>query len=588
MRRRRIRLRSSAVRGRQLHAVVDAGERRRVGVHGDHGQLGDQPRDDVGEVLLALGVVGGQLVQRGAQGLGREGVDDGVDLARRVRCSGVASRSSTIAGDRSGRVAQDPAVAVRVGGRASWPVRRRRSAVRRGARRAASGVSTGASPGTTSTASASSSTPAANAVATAWPVPRCSCLHDHAPGLAARPAAASAATSSAWCPTTTTTRSAPSGRTASSTHRSSERPATSWRTLARSDRRRTPRPAARTTTASITGGGSPSRICAGGEGIEPSTSTPKDDVMPFHHPPRGPGGRVCGSRRSWARPPGTAPPRRGRTRDRPRSAISAACAASWHTATTRRAAARQHGAQRTGVQQRLLGAGQLGAQRQGRGLEVVVQRRAQRLGVLGAQGGQHRVGLDLAGGCSPRPRPGRRRPSRARRRRCRPPSGTTRGTAPGRSRCRVPSPARFRRRRRRARRCRGRRPASRSSSRERLQSHSAFSPTSAAAASAEPPAMPPATGIALQQAEMRDRHRCGQSSRRCLEVDDPRRPAQRVGGLHARFDPSSGHACARRPPAAARMRRRAAGWWPWPGGPRVAGPAGRAGRRSAGPWSARG
>src|SRR5690606_41803592 len=52
---------------------------------------------------------------------------------------------------------------------------------------------------------------------------------------------------SPWWPTTTTVRARPSGRRASSTQRSRVRPATSWSTLARSDRKRVPLPAARTT-----------------------------------------------------------------------------------------------------------------------------------------------------------------------------------------------------------------------------------------------------------------------------------------------------------------------------------------------------
>ena len=64
---------------RQLHAVVDA--HRLVGVGGDvraHDEAGRavQP-DDVGEVLLALRVVGRQPAERLAQVRGVEGVDAG-------------------------------------------------------------------------------------------------------------------------------------------------------------------------------------------------------------------------------------------------------------------------------------------------------------------------------------------------------------------------------------------------------------------------------------------------------------------------------------------------------------------------------
>src|SRR5436309_7019388 len=111
---------------------------------------------------------------------------------------------------------------------------------------------------------------AAAAHATAWPVPRCSgwrtIRRSRIPG---GPGSATAArTASAWCPTTSATRSGSSGASAASTWRTSGRPASSCSTLARWERMRLPRPAARTTAPSGRGAGTAaplshrSRVCS--------------------------------------------------------------------------------------------------------------------------------------------------------------------------------------------------------------------------------------------------------------------------------------------------------------------------------------
>src|SRR6266516_1666379 len=111
---------------------------------------------------------------------------------------------------------------------------------------------------------------ASAAHATAWPVPRCSgwrtIRRSRIPG---GPSSATAArTASAWCPTTSATRSGSSGASAASTWRTSGRPASSCSTLARWERMRLPRPAARTTAPSGRGAGTAaplshrSRVCS--------------------------------------------------------------------------------------------------------------------------------------------------------------------------------------------------------------------------------------------------------------------------------------------------------------------------------------
>src|SRR3989442_2855797 len=111
---------------------------------------------------------------------------------------------------------------------------------------------------------------AAAAHATAWPVPRCSAWRtmrrSRIPGGAA--SATAARTASAWCPTTSATRSGSSGTRAASTWPTRGRPASSCSTLARRERMRLPRPAARTTAPSgrETGTAGPlshrSRLCS--------------------------------------------------------------------------------------------------------------------------------------------------------------------------------------------------------------------------------------------------------------------------------------------------------------------------------------
>src|SRR5881296_2274399 len=111
---------------------------------------------------------------------------------------------------------------------------------------------------------------AAAAHATAWPVPRCSGWRTIRRSRIPRgPASATAVrTASAWCPTTSATRSGSSGARAASTWQTSGRPASSCSTLARRERMRLPRPAARTTAPSGGGAGTAgplshrSRVCS--------------------------------------------------------------------------------------------------------------------------------------------------------------------------------------------------------------------------------------------------------------------------------------------------------------------------------------
>ena len=134
-------------------------------------------RDDVGEVLLALGVVGRRAGQRLAQQRGVEGVDAGVDLADGALVGASASRCSTMRGDLAVAGRARP-------GRSRSGRRPRRSArsrppcvlrrARRRARPASSRVSSGASPGSTTTVPVERPGSASSAIRTAWPVPRCS------------------------------------------------------------------------------------------------------------------------------------------------------------------------------------------------------------------------------------------------------------------------------------------------------------------------------------------------------------------------------------------------------------------------------
>ena len=102
--------------GRQLHAVVDALGLPEVVEHvGAHRVVaGPGDGDDVGEVLLALRVVGADVGQRVAQHVGVEGVDAGVDLGERaLGVGGVLVLDDLL--DPPAVAAHDPAVARRVG-----------------------------------------------------------------------------------------------------------------------------------------------------------------------------------------------------------------------------------------------------------------------------------------------------------------------------------------------------------------------------------------------------------------------------------------------------------------------------------------
>ena len=104
-----------AVQRGELDPVVDT-----LGLPGVGDGQGTHPlavaardRDDVGDVELALRVVGRQALERVAQRLGLEGVDAGVELADpQLVLGGVLLLHDP--GDRPRRAAQDPAVAGRV------------------------------------------------------------------------------------------------------------------------------------------------------------------------------------------------------------------------------------------------------------------------------------------------------------------------------------------------------------------------------------------------------------------------------------------------------------------------------------------
>ena len=103
---------------RELDARVDAERQRRVGDHvrADRLALGAQQRQHVGQVELALRVVGAQLLQRLEQVAARERVDAGVDLADRLllgrRVAGRLGLHHPL--DAALRVAHDAPVAARV------------------------------------------------------------------------------------------------------------------------------------------------------------------------------------------------------------------------------------------------------------------------------------------------------------------------------------------------------------------------------------------------------------------------------------------------------------------------------------------
>ena len=98
----------------EVDAVVDAERERRVGdgVGADELAVGAQERQHVGQVELALGVVGGEAAERVEQVAARERVDAGVDLADRL-----------LLGRRvAGRLRLDHALDAAVGGADHAPV----------------------------------------------------------------------------------------------------------------------------------------------------------------------------------------------------------------------------------------------------------------------------------------------------------------------------------------------------------------------------------------------------------------------------------------------------------------------------------
>ena len=103
------------LRGRELDAVVDAEHFGGVGLHRvNRVSRAAQHLDRVGEVVLALHVLGAQPAQRGCEQVATEAVDRGVDLVDRaflVRRVGLLDDAI----DAAVRVAQHPPVAVDVG-----------------------------------------------------------------------------------------------------------------------------------------------------------------------------------------------------------------------------------------------------------------------------------------------------------------------------------------------------------------------------------------------------------------------------------------------------------------------------------------
>jgi hypothetical protein len=99
----------------QLHLAVDAQHFPfALRLRGTHRQaLGDRQRDDVGQVVLALGVVVLQLAQPVGQAGRRDGHDAGIDLADRL----LLGRRVLLLDDAdhvAGRIAHDAAVAGRL------------------------------------------------------------------------------------------------------------------------------------------------------------------------------------------------------------------------------------------------------------------------------------------------------------------------------------------------------------------------------------------------------------------------------------------------------------------------------------------
>ena len=225
----------------ELDAVVDAAGL--VGV-GGHLGLDRQPgvtvqADDVGEVLLALGVVGREPAERLAQRAGVEGVDAGRDLVDRV-CASASLCSTTAVTAR--RVADDPAVAGRVLDRAvssvvAAPARRvlRRPAAA-ASRRSAAGRRRGRPRRCPRACSRVS-----RATRTAWPVPSWVSWTT----ARALPVRVAVTCSRAW-PTTTSRWSGSSASAAASTWPSMVRPPSACRTFGVALRIRVPSPAART------------------------------------------------------------------------------------------------------------------------------------------------------------------------------------------------------------------------------------------------------------------------------------------------------------------------------------------------------
>ena len=100
---------------RELPAIVDALGLGRGCLDGaDPVAHAGERGDDVGEVVLALGVVGGEVAQRGPEQVAAERVDASCRPRAMSSSSGEASRCSTMRSDLAVAAADDPAVAGRV------------------------------------------------------------------------------------------------------------------------------------------------------------------------------------------------------------------------------------------------------------------------------------------------------------------------------------------------------------------------------------------------------------------------------------------------------------------------------------------
>lgn len=234
----------------ELHTVVDTGDLTMITGYGGPDPVPGLAQDpeDVGEVLLALAVVGPDLPERVGEQLAVEREHPGVDLTDRALRLGRVLVLHDGRHGPGGAVTDDPAVpggvrhlggqhghGVAVGGVRGGELPERGPGEQRGVTADDDDGPVDDSP--------SSSSP----IRTACPVPFCSAWTAvRTPGSTS---ARCAVTFSRACPTTTTRFSGSNARAAASTWPTSERPQMLCRTFGVADFIRVPSPAASTTTA---------------------------------------------------------------------------------------------------------------------------------------------------------------------------------------------------------------------------------------------------------------------------------------------------------------------------------------------------